>query len=49
MKILVDEHIPFAKEAFSDMGDVTLVPGRRITSLANVDIAIVRSVTRVNK
>lgn len=51
MKILVDENIPQAKEAFSNIGKVTLHHGREITNqlLKDVDILIVRSITQVNK
>lgn len=50
MKIVVDENITYAKEAFSDFGDVQLVDGRKITNqqLINVDALIARSITDVN-
>lgn len=50
-KILVDENIPFAAEAFSQFGQVELIPGRDIVndSLNSVDILIVRSITRVDE
>jgi len=50
-KILADENIPYAEEAFSLIGEVKLIPGRDIKndSLKSVDILIVRSVTRVNE
>jgi len=50
MKIIADENIAFAKEAFSEFGDVQLVDGRKITNqqLINVDALIVRSITNVN-
>lgn len=50
-KILVDENIPYAEEAFSEIGRVELISGRDITnkSLKSVDILIVRSVTRVSE
>lgn len=49
--ILADENIPFADDAFSGIGRVRLVNGRDITAekLKNVDILIIRSITRVNK
>jgi erythronate-4-phosphate dehydrogenase len=49
-KILVDENIPFAVEAFSEIGSVRLISGRDITneSLKTIDILIVRSITRVD-
>lgn len=50
MKIIVDENIPFGKEAFSTFGPVTVMPGRHITSesLGDATVLIVRSVTPVN-
>ncbi len=51
MKLVVDENIVQAKEAFSTFGEITFVSGREITneSLLNADILIVRSVTKVNE
>lgn len=51
MKIVVDENISFAKEAFSLFGKTILLPGREITRevLKDVDILIVRSVTNVDE
>ncbi|MDX9925513.1 MAG: 4-phosphoerythronate dehydrogenase [Ignavibacteriaceae bacterium] len=51
MKIIVDENINFGKEAFSTLGEVTLVNGRKVTNeqLKNADALIVRSITKVNK
>lgn len=51
MKILVDENIPQAKEAFSKFGDVKLAHGRQITNemLLDIDALIVRSITNVNE
>ncbi len=50
MKIVIDENIPFGEEAFSHLGDVTVLPGRQINSesLRDVTALIVRSVTPVN-
>ncbi len=50
-KILADENIPFAREAFSEFGSVKLISGREITndSLRTIDILIVRSITKVNE
>jgi len=50
MKIVTDENIAYAKEAFSEIGDVQLVDGRKITNqqLNNIDALIVRSITNVN-
>lgn len=51
LKILVDENIPFAEEAFSGFGKVKLSAGREITNelLKEIDVLIIRSVTKVNK
>lgn len=51
MKILVDENIPQAKEAFSKFGQVKLAHGRQITNemLLDTDALIVRSITNVNE
>lgn len=51
MKIIADENITFAEEAFSEFGQVDLINGRNITNsiLKNVDALIVRSITSVNK
>ncbi|RPH30437.1 4-phosphoerythronate dehydrogenase PdxB [Buttiauxella warmboldiae] len=50
MKILVDENMPYARELFSRLGDVTAVAGRPIpvSELADADALMVRSVTKVN-
>ena len=50
MKIIADENIPFAREAFSLLGDVYTVAGRSITreTVADADMLIVRSITKVN-
>jgi len=51
MNIVADENIPFAKEAFTDLGDVHTCSGRSLknTDLANCDCLLVRSVTQVNR
>jgi erythronate-4-phosphate dehydrogenase len=51
MKIIVDENISFGKEAFSDLGDVILSHGRKISNhmLNDADALIVRSITNVNR
>ena len=50
MQFVVDENIPFAREAFSHLGSVTLLPGRGITrdAIRKAHALIVRSVTKVN-
>ncbi|WP_337865385.1 4-phosphoerythronate dehydrogenase [Ignavibacterium sp.] len=51
MKLVVDENISFAKEAFSLFGDVKLFAGREIKNeiLKDADILIIRSVTNVDE
>ncbi|MFA6597580.1 MAG: 4-phosphoerythronate dehydrogenase [Ignavibacteriaceae bacterium] len=51
MKIVVDENVAFAEEAFSKFGDVRLMQGREIDQsvLKNVDALIVRSITKIDK
>lgn len=51
MKILADENIPQAKEAFTNFGEVKLAHGRQITKemLVDIDALIVRSITNVNE
>jgi erythronate-4-phosphate dehydrogenase len=51
MRIVADKSIPYVTEAFSDLGDITLVEGRSISrkSIANADILLVRSVTPVTR
>lgn len=50
LRLLVDDQIPFAQQAFAEFGEVRLVPGRAITRamLRDVDLLLVRSVTPVN-
>lgn len=50
MNILVDRNIPFAEQVFSRFGNVSLCGGREIHRglLADVEILLVRSVTKVN-
>jgi len=50
MKLVIDENIVFAKEAFSEFGEIKLIPGREMknSDLHDTDILIVRSVTNVN-
>ena len=51
MKIVVDENIEFGKEAFSTLGDVTLLHGRKITNeiVKEADALVTRSVTNVTE
>ena len=44
MKIVADENIPFVKECFSSIGDVTTVAGRGMTAdtVRDADCLIVR-------
>ncbi len=51
MKLVVDENITLAEEAFSSFGDLKLINGRNITNkiLCDAYALIVRSITNVNK
>ncbi|PCJ48252.1 MAG: erythronate-4-phosphate dehydrogenase [Gammaproteobacteria bacterium] len=51
MKILADENIPHIKELFSELAEIVTCDGRKISpdKLADVDVLLVRSVTRVNQ
>jgi erythronate-4-phosphate dehydrogenase len=51
LRIVADENIPLAREAFGAFGDVELLPGRQIDSaaVASADALVVRSVTRVGE
>lgn len=51
LKLTIDENITNAKEAFSQLGKVQLLPGRLITKnkLSDTNILMVRSVTKVNE
>lgn len=50
MKIIADQNIPFVKECFSSIGDVTLTGGREMTPelVKEADVLLVRSITKVN-
>ena len=50
MKVIADPNIAAVEEAFSDLGDVQLVPGRKWTPslVRHADVLLVRSVTRVD-
>ena len=51
MRIVIDENIAFAREAFSEFGKIALLPGRSITNtdLQDADALLVRSITNVNR
>jgi erythronate-4-phosphate dehydrogenase len=51
VKLLIDENIPGAREAFTRFGRVQLLPGRAIDAAAvrDADALLVRSVTRVDR
>jgi erythronate-4-phosphate dehydrogenase len=51
LKLIIDENIAFADEAFNQFGVVKLLSGREIQNrqLKDADILIIRSVTDVNK
>lgn len=50
LRVLADENIPLATEAFGTLGSVRTLPGRSITpaDVRNVDVLLVRSVTSVD-
>ncbi len=50
MKVVADEVISYASEAFSQFGPVTLMPGRKIDRAAvkDADLLFVRSRTKIN-
>jgi len=51
LKIVADENIPFAREACSTLGEVTLVAGREVTrdTLRDAEVFFCRSVTKVDR
>jgi len=51
MKIYIDENIPYAKQFFSDFGELHFFSGRTVTAeqLKDADILLVRSITNVDK
>jgi len=51
MKILCEQNMPFAREAFSALGEVIVKPGRAITAadVRDVEIMAVRSTTKINR
>jgi len=50
MNIIADPNIPYVREAFAALGEITLIPGRQINvgSVRDADVLLVRSVTPVN-
>lgn len=51
MKIYADENMPYVKDFFAELGEVTLLNGRTLTAeqIRDADVLLVRSVTKVNK
>ncbi|MCP4390287.1 MAG: 4-phosphoerythronate dehydrogenase [Gammaproteobacteria bacterium] len=51
MKILADQNIPCVADAFADLGEVRLMPGREIQHqhLQQCQCLVVRTVTRINR
>ena len=51
LRLVVDENVPFAADAFGAFGQVRLLPGAAITQaeVERVDALVVRSVTRVGR
>ncbi len=50
IRIIADENMPKVREAFAALGDIDTLSGRSMTpeSVRDVDVLLVRSVTRVN-
>ncbi|MFO7937938.1 MAG: 4-phosphoerythronate dehydrogenase [Kiritimatiellia bacterium] len=50
VKIVCDKNMPYAFEAFSTIGDVTLIPGRDISrkDVRDAEVLVTRSTTNVN-
>jgi len=50
MKIIADQNIPYARETFSHLGDISVMNGREIQPghVEDADMLLVRSVTKVN-
>ena len=50
MKIVADSNIPYVREAFALLGEITLISGRQLTAahVRDADLLLVRSVTPVN-
>jgi len=51
LKLIVDENIPFGKEAFENFGEVVLCNGKEIdaSNCIDADALIVRSITKVDE
>jgi len=51
LKIVADQNIPFVKECFSSIGEVTLLSGRDIRpeAVRDAEVLLVRSITPVNE
>jgi erythronate-4-phosphate dehydrogenase len=51
VKILVDENMPFGREAFETLGEVRTMPGRAMgpADTADAELLLVRSITKVNR
>jgi erythronate-4-phosphate dehydrogenase len=51
VNIVAGENIPYVKEAFEGLGNLTILPGRSITSadLKDTNILLIRSITQVDE
>lgn len=51
MRILVDENVPYGREAFGTLGEVRTAHGRKIdrAMLMDVDALVIRSITKVDR
>jgi erythronate-4-phosphate dehydrogenase len=50
MKILADENIPYARDAFGSLGEVSTISGRsmNVENVRDAELLLVRSITKVN-
>jgi erythronate-4-phosphate dehydrogenase len=51
INMVAGENIPYAKEAFAGLGNLTFLPGRSITSadLKDTNVLLIRSITKVDE
>ena len=51
INIVAGENIPYVKEAFERLGNVTVLPGRAITApnLKDTNVLLIRSITNVDE
>jgi len=51
INIVAGENIPYVKEAFESLGNITVLPGRAITTpdLKDTNVLLIRSITNVDE